>query len=204
MSMQVLLDGEHCETMSNTQCSNLNDAVAMTSELAHARGRCVIEVHADGKLVDAAMLSDGDLMAAVPDEVNVTSAPANAVVRETWLEAETLLEGISTQLQQAGELVQTDQIVKAMELVSIAIHEWQLVQEAVVNGAAFAGIELDSLTAGDATIHDAIAAVSDRFAAMRSDLERRDLLSLADTLLYDLPEVLASWKHILRHNAEAL
>ncbi|MHC4102742.1 MAG: hypothetical protein ACYSW1_17880, partial [Planctomycetota bacterium] len=68
--------------------------------------------------------------------------------------------------------------------------------EAIVKGSQLAGLDLDTV-ALPRPIGESINALNQRLEAVHGALARDDVIALADTLLYEFPEVVEEWRRIL-------
>jgi hypothetical protein len=70
------------------------------------------------------------------------------------------------------------------------------VQEAIVKGSQLVGLNLDDV-ALPKPIGESIGALNQQLAAVHAALAAEDVIALADTLLYEFPEVVKEWRCIL-------
>jgi len=191
--MNIVLDGTPCSASADT----VGEAIDAASAAAMALGRRVIEVIVDGETLASADLQSPALLTRKAGEVRMLTADPALLVRETFLQAADSLDEIRAKQELAAELLQTGDVAGAMDTLDQAISTWMLVQDAVVNGARFAGIDLDSIRAGDAAASDVARRLTQRLSDMAGALRRRDHIALSDTLLYEMPDVIATWKAVL-------
>jgi hypothetical protein len=66
-----------------------------------------------------------------------------------------------------------------------------------VKGARLIGLDLDSIAAGGRPLAESIGELNSRLGMMRNALGDRDVIGLADTLLYEMPPIVAEWRLVL-------
>lgn len=195
--MQILIDGTPCDAAAETVAGAIEAGV----EHAERDGRRIIEVYVDGQLLSDVQLAEPDRLTAIAREVRLISAHPQAMVRETLLQARDLLEEIDANQQQAAELIQSDQVPAAMAKIMEAIELWQLVQEATLKGSQFGSIDLDQVSVDDESCRAIVAALGEHLKRMVEQLRTRDSIALADTLMYEMPEVVGRWRSLLQQLA---
>ncbi len=89
-----------------------------------------------------------------------------------------------------------DQRVASLDRLNEAISIWLQVQEAIVKGSQLVGLNLDDV-ALPKPIGESIDGLSQRLEAVHGALTAGDVIALADTLLYEFPEVVKEWRCIL-------
>lgn len=199
--MRVILDDEPCLSDATT----VGEAIDGAAAVAERRGRIVIEVTVDG-----AAWNDSDLVSAERRdgpacEIALVSANLKDLVCRTLDDAAAALLDAETMQCEAAELLQADRRAEAMEKLGAAITIWQSVHLAVLQSAQACGIDLTALTIGGHPMTDAVIRLSTQLDALRTALDGDDPVGLSDTLLYDLPDVVAEWRevlHVLRSRVE--
>ena len=87
----------------------------------------------------------------------------------------------------------------ALDKLEQAISIWQSVQQAIVQGSHLMELDLNEIAVNDTPISVSIQRLGERLRFVRSALEERDQIGLADNLLYEFPEVVDEWRSILTH-----
>ncbi len=195
--MNVYLDDEPLRVEPPT----LARAIQVARDTADARGRVVIEVKGDGVTVP------GDLLDSPPDndagfgELRMLSTPPGPFVRETLLEARTVLEDAVRAQDQAAELVQAGTLGASLEPLHKALQCWSVVRDVVEQSQALLGESAGSVSfqgpRGTTTGEDCIARLSVALRDVRSALEQSDWSALSDALAYDLGELSGDWRSML-------
>jgi hypothetical protein len=190
--MKVLLDDMPCEVNAKT----VGEALDAAAALAERDGRLIVDVSVDGMQWTQSDLSRPDRTAAGAEIVRFTSAAPRELVRQTFADAaDALLEADDLQ-RETARLLQADRRVISLDKLNEAISIWLQVQEAIVKGSQLAGLNLDDV-ALPKPIGESIGTLNERLRAVHSALAAQDVTSLADTLLYEFPEVVEEWRSIL-------
>jgi len=170
--MRLLIDDQPCETTA----TSIGEAIAGAAEVAGTRGRVVVEVVVDGRTWGDTELGSESKCGTAADEISLITADLGELAGLTLDDAATALSDADRLQRESARLIQTDKLPEAMPMLGEALSVWQSVQDAL----------LKSAQAGD------------RLQALRQALEAKDPVGLADTLLYDLPEVVLEWQEALR------
>jgi hypothetical protein len=193
-TMRVLLDNQPCDV----QADSLDQAIAAAATLAESRGRMIVEVHVDGRTWSGSDFENraNQNSSASAREVRLTSAKPTELVRETFRDAAQALAEADALQQDAAQMLQAGKTSAAMEKVADALTIWSSVQQALVMGAQAAGMDLHALLAADDR-RQALTSLNTHLKTIRTSLETSDPVGLADTLLYDLPDVVSHWRSLL-------
>lgn len=189
--MRVMLD----QTVCDVRADSVESAIAAAAQMAEARGRMIVEVLVDGRIWTHDEPASESATKAC-DEIQLTSADPADLVCQTFDQASEALREADALQQSAAELIQADQSPQAMAKLGEALAIWQSVQQAVSMGADVAGLDLDKEIAA-ASMEGVIERLNQHLEAIRIALENSDPVGLADTLLYDLPEVNVQWRGLL-------
>jgi hypothetical protein len=189
--MRVLLD----KTVCDVQVDSVEDAIAAAADLAQQRGRMIVEVIIDGRTWTQVDLADASSLSSC-EEVHLTSADPAELVAQTFSQAGDALREADQLQQTAAELIQADHMPQAMDKLSEALNIWSSVQQAVSMGAEVAGLDLATEIAS-AGLEGVIDRLNSHLKTIRTSLESRDPVGLADTLLYELPEMNVQWRGLL-------
>jgi len=196
--MNIVLDGRRCDAKANS----VGDAIAAAAALAEQNGRRIVEVIVDGDRMTQSDLDSPSQMNAAAGEVQFVSVEPRAMVRETFLQAADSLEELDRLQRTAAELMQGDRLADAMTQLDEAISIWMMVQNAALTGVRFAGIDLDAVDLGDRSMQASIDELNRHLQRMIDALRNQDVVDLSDTLLYEMPDVVESWRTMLRALAE--
>lgn len=191
--MRVLLDREPCDV----SASSIGEAIAKGVERAEAAGRLVVEVYVDGSRLDEAALTDAARLGEAAGEVAMLSAEPVEMVERALADAIAQLPEIDRAQRAAAEAIQADRSSAGMEALGAAIRQWLLVQEATRQSARLLGLNLAAVRDEGGTMMDAIGELDARLRDLRAALEAKDPVSIADTLLYEMPPVVERWRALL-------
>lgn len=191
--MRVLLDHEPCESTAST----IGDAIADAARAAEARGRMIIEVVVDGTRWTESELAQPELVAGTAREITLLSTDPRALVAHTLDEAsESLLEADAL-TRRAAEGIQANQDTEALQQLGDALGIWRHVQEAVLKCARAIDLNLDEFSTGSTPFPTSVERLHRELMAIQASIEAQDPAGLADTLLYELPDVTGEWREIL-------
>jgi hypothetical protein len=154
----------------------------------------------DGQRCGADRLDLAHLRGSSAREIRLTTADCRQLVRQAYNDAATALRDADRLQQSAAELLQADQAPQAMQKLAEALDIWANVRAAVLMGAEMSGIDLFAETddtRGDGGNQAVVTALGDRLRSLRQSLQNNDTVALADTLLYDLPDVIGAWRAML-------
>lgn len=191
--MRVTLDDQPCTFNAN----NVHDALAQAADLARDQDRLIVEVIVDGTPWGDRELADDEATAVAAREVNLVTASSRDLVAQTFDDAGGALNDIDRLHKDAAEFLQVDQRPAAMQSLAEAIGVWQSVREAVSKGADVVGIDLADVRTADGSAMDAIGQLNEHLTGLRDALVQDDGVAIADTLLYELPEVVDQWRAVL-------
>ncbi len=191
--MQVLLDDTPCDLDART----VGEAIDAGSGLAGHCGRLIVEV-----FVDDVHWTDDDLGSAERRSggaavVRLVSADPRSVVTDAFGDAIDALIDADRLQQEAARLLQSDRHTVALDSLGEALTIWLAVQTAIIKGTRLVGLDLDSLATGGRPLTQSISTLNHRLGVMRNALADRDVIGLADTLLYEMPQVVSEWRLIL-------
>ncbi len=190
--MKVLLDDMPCEVKATT----VGEALDAAAALAEQRGRLIVDVTVDGTRWTESDLTSPDCTTARAEIIRFTSAAPNELVRQTFADAADALIDADDLQRETAELLQADRRAASLDKLNDAISIWLQVQEAIVKGSQLVGLNLDEV-ALPRPIGESIDILNQRLEAVHGALAGEDVISLADTLLYEFPEVVEEWRCIL-------
>ena len=193
--MRILLDDTPCDLKAKT----VGEAIDAAAEVARRLGRLIIEVTVDDTLWAEVELSSPKRLQASAEVVRLTSAEPRQLVNEAFTDAADALAEADELQKEAARLVQSDQYTVSMDKLNEALSIWLSVQEAIVKGSRIVGIDLDDVIVGERSINVSIGRLNEWLLVIRNALTDSDQIALADTLLYELPEVVGEWQSILEH-----
>ena len=191
--MQILLDDMPC----NVEARTVGEAIEGGADLARDRGRLIVDVTVDGSHLSEADLASPAQQTRTAQVVRLVTADPVDLVRQTLNDAREALTEADELQREAAELLQSDEHTVSMDKLTEAISIWLCVQEAVIKGAQLMGLDLDAEGSGDQELPDAIRRLRERLDTVHRALQSRDEIGLADTLLYEFPQVIEQWQRVL-------
>ena len=192
--MQILLDEVPC----NVDAGTVGEAIESASDLARQRGRLIVDVTVDGSRLTEADLASSRCHRETAEIIRFTSADPAEIVTHTFQDAEEALTEADELQREAAELLQSDMHTVAMDKLNEAIAIWLSVQEALAKGAQVMGLDLDTVHVDGTPVPEVIQRLNERLKTVRRSLQERDVITLADTLLYEFPQVVEQWRGLLR------
>ena len=200
--MRVLLDEQLC----NVSADSVDQAIASAAALAQEKGRIIVEVMVDGRqwshtTPESSASAQGSTSPA--GEVRLTSADPAQLMNEVYADAASALSEADQLQRQAAELLQTGSTIDAMQKLNDAVSIWMSVQRAVSMGTQLQSSlnRTDIETVSQPTLAAAVDHLNGKLGEIRSALQRGDTVALADTLLYDLPNVVEQWRQLLKRGS---
>lgn len=94
---------------------------------------------------------------------------------------------------EAAELFQQSQPAKGLEQLSCCIRIWQHAQESLSKVGELLRLDLESVEIGGRSLQQLLSEFPDQLREIKSALEQRDFVSLADVLLYGMEQTSATW-----------
>lgn len=198
--MQVTLDGQSFASALPAEAS----LEALLDEIRPAVGeRLIVAVAINGQVLEAPEL-ERVLAAPLARESNVELQ--SAAPRQLALDA---LRGLALELGEApnalnlaAERLAAGQTSAGVQDVGSHLGLWQTLHQALQQCSQLLGENLLARTHEGRTLQVAFEEVVGELSALRDTLEARDMVRLADTLRYELPELCARWQATLSAVAE--
>ena len=160
--------------------------------------RLVVEVRADGRPLGADEIEDRMPRPLTEGEsLELVSADARTLATSTLDAALDRLGALGAQQADAADRLQGDEPGAAFSLLGDALAGWLEVSGAVTRCCELTGVELGSLEAGGGTGAGAAAELADRLREVRTQIQARDTIALADSLAYVWPEVVTRWEALV-------
>ena len=198
--MRITLDEQPCDLSVNS----VGEAIAAATDIAESNGRLVVEIYVDGEKLNDESLGEEQRMSKAADEIRMISVEPRQMVRQTLLDAVELLETIGSTQRTAAELLQQADESSGFELLGEALEMWIIVQRATLQSAQLLSLDLDSVRTEEMTMLEGIEQLNGHLVNLRGALKTRDSVSISDTLLYEMPEVITAWEQLLRNTAESI
>jgi len=200
--VSIYLDDEQIE-LAGDDLAGLLDAA---STLVEQEQRLVIEVHVDGEPIASDQLEANADMAISGQEIRLYTAGVAELATSSLDQVHEALEQAKAQQERAGELLQEDKAGEALSELGEIISVWLVVQQAMMQTAALAGVSLEDLTADDKPFTELAQELVERLTELKDLIQNQDTVALSDVLQYEWPEVNDTWIQLvadLRSRVEA-
>ncbi|HRP62417.1 MAG TPA: hypothetical protein PK400_03910 [Phycisphaerales bacterium] len=193
--MRVVVDGRECDV--DLGSDSVAKVIAACAAIAERDGRMIVDIVVDGASWTAEDVEACEREGASAQEVILTTAEPHALVSSMFGEAADALTDACSLQEQAAELLQADQKSDAMQSLNESLGIWVSVQQAVSQGTSLLGMSLDDLTIEGTPAEEVIQRLEQQLHTLFRQLEADDTVGLADTLLYEMPDVAEQWRGLL-------
>lgn len=119
------------------------------------------------------------------------------LVTEAMKEAQASLEQTDRACREAGELLSQGRTVEGIEALGECLAVWQQIHDAVAKSIQLLALKTDSITIQEEPLEVVLSKPRDILTQVKEALESRDMILLADLLIYDLSDVTAQWLAIV-------
>lgn len=194
--MRVLLDNRACP-LTDVAADSIGAAVAQAADLAERAGRRVIDVEVDGEPWSDADLASAERLRGTAEEIRLTSVRPVDLLRDTFRHAAEALVEAETCQREAAKLLQGDRTQAGLDELGAALSVWMNIQQAVRDGLAFGGVELDSVERTCPGFNASLTELNLRLTALRDAMRLGDAVALCDCLLYEFPATTRRWAEVL-------
>lgn len=192
-----MLDGQPLEA--NTD--SLGVALARAAEAAEARGRFVVEVVADGTLLDQAALAGASEAPSPYRELRLSTADPRELVRTTLESAASALDQAREGQARAADFILRGKLDDARTPLRGALETWQAVRTAIDHSAALLRLDVASLGDANTPLEPLLASLHASLGTVKDTLERQDYSALGDELAFELDRLTHEWQAALRELA---
>jgi hypothetical protein len=167
--------------------------------LTHIQGfnRLIVNLLIDGLEPDFSLLGKVRRTPLGDHTVYIETADPRDMALEVLNEVEVQLQEAERLRLDAISLLQRNNVERALQKLSGCFSTWQHAKESVLKTAQLLRIDLDHLHAGDRTLGEMIAEFTAQLRQIKSALENRDYVSLADILTYEATETNRRWSDAL-------
>jgi hypothetical protein len=161
--------------------------------LEHVRGRdkdrLIVRVLLDGAVPGAAEIGQRKLGEST---LYVETANRRELVGDALREAEEILDGADSFRQQAIDELSAGKIQDSMLPLNQWLASWRQSQTALVESAWAVGVNLETLG-----IQDLVGQLANQLRQIKTALESKDYVTLADILNYEAPASMERWREAL-------
>ena len=182
----------------------LGDVLLEAQKQLEADGRIIVEVLLDGAPLVGDDLFDRQNEAVGNATLNLVTANPRELVIDTLGEIHRMLEVAGESQTQAADSLQRDDPAGAYESIGEAMTIWQQTERAVRESAQIMEITLEDLIIDGKTFSELTTHLIEQLGTLRSLLQSRDTVALADTLQYEWPETTIQWQKAVEQLIERL
>jgi len=198
--MRVWLDNAE---LTDVAGAGLRGALEAASAAAAANGRVIVEVWADGQPVSNEALADPSPDPGAHAEVRLTTAEPRSLVAVTLHDAADAVDSVRTPQGEAASDVQGGRFDQALAGLGQVLAIWQAAHDAVQNGAALVGLDLNAVEfetpgGGREGVIARVESLAGKLGELKRSVTEQDWTGVSDVLAYDLEEEASAWGVMLR------
>lgn len=181
-----------------TEGRSLDEALRYVQTDICSGDRFVVRITCDGQEI---LADDMDDVLRKPadsfERLELFTNTKGGLVAEAMKEAHASLEQTDRACREAGELLSQGKTAEGIEALGECLAVWQQIHEAVAKSFQLLALKTDSITIQDEPLEVVLGKPRDILTQVKEALESRDMILLADLLIYDLTEVTAQWLAIV-------
>lgn len=164
--------------------------------LTHIQGfnRLVVNLLIDGEEPDFSLLGNVRRTPLDNHSVYIETADPRDMALEVLGEVETQLHEAERLKNDAVDLLQRNNVERALQKLSGCFSTWNNAQESVLKTTQLLKIDLESLHAADRSLAVLVAEFTEQLRQMKSALENHDYVLLADILIYETTDTNLNWR----------
>ena len=167
--------------------------------LAHLQrdDRLVVNLLIDGERPDLSGMSQIRKSSVLGRTLFIETARPKQVALDVMDEVETQLRNADEFKSEAADLLQRNQVAKAMEKLGVCFTTWQVAQESVVKTGQLLRIDLGALVVEGQSLMEIMSEFTGQLRQIKETLVDRDFVLLSDILLYETTESSRKWGAVL-------
>jgi hypothetical protein len=164
--------------------------------IAHLQkeNRLVVHVLIDGSEPDLDRLAQVKQSPLLGHTIYIETAEPRAMALDVLEQVEKQLGEADRMRNDAVELLQTNQSIKAMEKLRGCFSVWQHAEESIVKIAQLLRIDLTRIIVEEKPFTQMLGAFGEQLKRVKSALESRDFVALTDTLAYEMTQTAQQWR----------
>ena len=164
--------------------------------LAHIQkaNRLVVHLLIDGREPDLHNMAGLKTSPLDGHTLFVETAEPRRMALDVLTEVETQLSEADRLTGDAVKLLRGNQTLKALEKLRGCFSVWQHAQESVIKTAQLLRIDLSRILVDGRPFAEVLAEYTAQLKLIRTSLEKRDFVSLIDTLVYETAETGENWR----------
>ena len=196
VAMRVTIDSKPID-VGSAAGATLAELLRHVGRSLNDSGRVLFKVKLNGREVSPTG-REGEQVLAETDELELTSADPRQLARETLEQVGELFEQSRNSASQAAEHLQQGQISRAMEQLAGLVGLWSSAQQAVVQTSRLLSMDLEKMQVAGESFAEHIGRFQQQLQQIKSALQNRDYVSLADILNYELPDLTDRWQSLIK------
>ena len=199
--MKIYMDDQ----LQDLDAATVGGAIDEVSDIAARNGRMVVELTINGENMSGEMLEAIlDRIGVDGDELRmVTADPCELAVDVLGQIRGTISEIMGLQ-QEAADLLQQDDTSAAFEKLGQLISNWLNVQQAISQSTSLVGLKLDDIEVEGSPVSDLTNELLEQLRTLKELIEGKDMITLADVLEYEWPEVSEKWDKLAANLSEKM
>jgi hypothetical protein len=174
--------------------------------LAHLQrdNRLVVNLLIDGQRPDLSAMGQVRQSPVLGRTLFIETAHPKEMAREVLDEVEQQLQQADRFKSDAADLLQQNQVAKAMEKLGVCFTTWQAAQESVLKTGQLLRIDLEELRVGGQSLVEILSEFSGQLRQIKETLVDRDFVLLSDILLYETSDASKRWEAVLNAMREVI
>lgn len=164
--------------------------------LSHVQrdNRLVVNLLIDGQEPDLRALSAVKRGNIAGRTIFIETAEPKRVALDALHEVEDQLSEADRLKSDAVDLLQSNNVEKAMQKLSGCFSTWQNAQESVQKTAQLLRLDLEMIQVDDRSLSEVVHEFRDQLKNIKLALEARDFVTLSDILTYETPQTTERWR----------
>ncbi len=156
--------------------------------------RLVVHMLIDGEEPDMAGLGAAKRVPLMGHTLYIETADPRELATDALGQVEEQLREADGMKNEAADLLQKNQTVRAMEKLSGCFAIWQNAQETVAKVSELLRIDPAKILVAGRPLEEMLSGFGDLLRQIKTTLEHRDFVSLCDILTYETAETTAQWR----------
>jgi hypothetical protein len=159
--------------------------------------RLVVSLLIDGEQPDLSEIHGIRKALVTGKTVYIETARPNEMALEVLGDVQEQLEQAEKFKTDAADLLQQNQVAKAMEKLGVYFSTWQSAQESVLKTSQLLRIDLETMQVQSRSVADILTQFTVQLREIKATLVDRDFVLLTDLLLYETAETYELWLAVL-------
>jgi hypothetical protein len=191
--MSVTIDHE----MLAVESLGLNTVGQVLSHVSRAN-RLVVNLLIDGAQPDLAAIGEIRQSSLLGKTLFIETADPRGMALDVLGEVEKQMDQADRLAGDCVDYLRQEKTSDAMSRLAGCFTIWHHAQESLLKTAQLLRIDLERISVGDRSLQDVVGEFSEQLKLIKSSLEDRDYVTLADVLTYDTATTTANWREALK------